>query len=188
MTHQPPVTQTNKSTQSKFDPYLWACEVSLPPRSGRLSSSSRTQLLLFPKGDWEMPCFFVFIKLPPDKYKPAYYCNPATLLFLDYWLGLYPFCFFFVFSAPFLGRALLSGCISARNICLFRAISGGSAPLLLAKMCQLFLFLYLPARFLLVVWFLLAMCSRYQLFCSMYSACGRGFPSVHNFTVHVLGV
>ena len=36
--------------------------------------------------------------------------------------------FLCVFSAPFLGRALLSGCISARNICLFRAISGGSAP------------------------------------------------------------
>ena len=39
-------TQTNKNTQSEFDPYLGTCDVSVPPRSGRLSSSSSTQLLL----------------------------------------------------------------------------------------------------------------------------------------------
>ena len=37
---------TNKNTQSKFDPYLWTCDVSLPPLSGRLSSSPSTQVLL----------------------------------------------------------------------------------------------------------------------------------------------
>ena len=59
--------------------------------------------------------------------------------------GLYPFCFFFgVFSAPFLGRALLQGGISARNICSFRA---DLLPLLLAKMCPLFLFLFWPLDF-----------------------------------------
>ena len=46
MTHQPTLTQTNKNTQSKFDPCLGTCDVSVPPRSGRLSSSSGTQLLL----------------------------------------------------------------------------------------------------------------------------------------------
>ena len=49
--------------------------------------------------------------------------------------------FFCVFSAPFLGRALLQGSISAPNICSFRAYL---LPLLLAKMCQLFLFLFCP--------------------------------------------
>ena len=49
-----------------------------------------------------------------------------------------------MFSAPFLGRALLQGGISARNICLFRA---DLLPLLLAKMCQLFLFLFCPLDF-----------------------------------------
>ena len=52
--------------------------------------------------------------------------------------------FFCVFSAPFLGRALLQGGISARNICLFRA---DLLPLLLAKMCQLSLFLFCPLDF-----------------------------------------
>ena len=56
-----------------------------------------------------------------------------------------PILFFLcVFSAPFLGRALLQGGISARNICLFRA---DLLPLLLAKMCQLFLFLFCPLDF-----------------------------------------
>ena len=52
--------------------------------------------------------------------------------------------FFRVFSAPFLGRALLQGGISARNICSFRA---DLLPLLLAKMCQLFLFLFCTLDF-----------------------------------------
>ena len=56
-------------------------------------------------------------------------------------------------SAPFWGRALLQGGISARNICLFRA---DLLPLLLAKICQLFLFLFCPLDF----------CSLYG-FCSL---------------------
>ena len=52
--------------------------------------------------------------------------------------------FCFLFFAPFLGRALLQGGISARNNCLFRA---DLLPLLLAKMCQLFLFLFCPLDF-----------------------------------------
>ena len=43
---QPTVTQTSKNTQSKFDPNLGACDVYVPPLSGRLSCSSSTQLLL----------------------------------------------------------------------------------------------------------------------------------------------
>ena len=66
MTHQPTVTKTNKNTQSKFDPYLRICDVSVPPRSGPLSSSSSAQLLLLPKGRNAIPCFyFYFSKLPP---------------------------------------------------------------------------------------------------------------------------
>ena len=64
---------------------------------------------------------------------------------IDSALGLYPFCFFLCVFCSFLGRALLQGGISARNICLlFRA---DLFPLLLAKMCQLFLFLFCPLDF-----------------------------------------
>ena len=68
MTHQPTVTKNNKNTQSKFDSSLGSCNVFVAPRSGRLSSSSSTQLLLLPKGNSEVPCFFVFFKLPPPTY------------------------------------------------------------------------------------------------------------------------
>ena len=61
MTHQPTVTKDKKNIQSKFDYYLGSCDVSVPPRSGRLSSSSNTQLLLLSKGNSEVPCFlFLF--------------------------------------------------------------------------------------------------------------------------------
>ena len=60
----PTLTKTNTKTLSKFDPYLGTCDDSVPPRSGRLSSSSSTQLLLLPKGRNEIPCFCIF-KLPP---------------------------------------------------------------------------------------------------------------------------
>ena len=40
MTHQPTVTKNIKNTQSKFDPYSWTCDVSVAPRSVRLSISS----------------------------------------------------------------------------------------------------------------------------------------------------
>ena len=40
MMHQPTVTKNIKNTQSKFDPYPWICDVSVAPRSVRLSSSS----------------------------------------------------------------------------------------------------------------------------------------------------
>ena len=40
------LTSFGKNTQSKFDPYLETCDVSVYPRSGRLSSSSSAQLLL----------------------------------------------------------------------------------------------------------------------------------------------
>ena len=60
----PTVTKTNTKTLSKFDSYLGTCDDSVPPRSGRLSSSSTTQLLLLPKGRNEIPCFCIF-KLPP---------------------------------------------------------------------------------------------------------------------------
>ena len=46
ITHQPTLNSTNKNTQSKFDSYLWTCDVSVPPLSSRLSSSSSTQVLL----------------------------------------------------------------------------------------------------------------------------------------------
>ena len=46
ITHQPTHNSTNKNTPSKFDPYLWTCDVSVPPMSSRLSSSSSTQVLL----------------------------------------------------------------------------------------------------------------------------------------------
>ena len=66
-----------------------------------------------------------------------------------------PILFFCVFSAPFLSRALLQGGISARNSCLFWA---DLLPLLLAKMCQLFLFLFCPLDFC-------SLCG----FCSLYA-------------------
>ena len=40
MTHQPTVTKNIKNTRSKFDPYPRTCDVSVAPRSVRLSSSS----------------------------------------------------------------------------------------------------------------------------------------------------
>ena len=84
------------------------------------------------------------------------YGQPDTFFFLAQRIGLYSFCFFFcVFSAPFLGRALFQGGISARNICSFRA---DLLPLLLAKMCQLFLFLFCPLDFC-------SICG----FCSLYA-------------------
>ena len=46
MTHQLTVAQINKNTQSKFDPFLGTCDISVPPLSGRLSSNSSTQMLL----------------------------------------------------------------------------------------------------------------------------------------------
>ena len=46
MTHQPTVTNNVKNTLSKFDPYPWTCDVSVPPLSSRLSSSCSTQVLL----------------------------------------------------------------------------------------------------------------------------------------------
>ena len=94
--------------------------------------------------------------------------------------------FFCVFSAPFLGRALLQGGISARNICLFRA---DPLPLLLAKMCQLFLFLFCPLDFCSLCGFC-SLCAPDTTFSALCTAlmAGRGFHSVHNFTVHVLGV
>ena len=61
MTHQPTVTQTNKNTQSKFDPYLGTCDISVPPRSGRLSSSSSTQLLLYPEGVRVIARYHIYI-------------------------------------------------------------------------------------------------------------------------------
>ena len=45
ITHRPTLNSTNKNTQSKFDPYLWTCDVSVPPLSSRLSSSSSAHLL-----------------------------------------------------------------------------------------------------------------------------------------------
>ena len=58
MTHQPTVTKKYKNTQSKFDSYPWTCDVSVAPRSVRLSTSSGTQLLLLPKGNIDVPHFF----------------------------------------------------------------------------------------------------------------------------------
>ena len=60
MTHHPTVTKTNTNTLSKFDSYLGTCDVSEPSRSGRLSSSSSTQLLLLPKSRNQIPCFLFF--------------------------------------------------------------------------------------------------------------------------------
>ena len=65
MTHQPTVTKNIKNTQSKFDPCPWTSDVSVAPRSVRLSSSSGTQLLLLPKGNSEVPLFFHFLNYPP---------------------------------------------------------------------------------------------------------------------------
>ena len=56
----PTVVKTNTNTLGKFDPYLGTCDDSVPPRSGRLSSSPSTQLLLLPKGRNEIPCFLYF--------------------------------------------------------------------------------------------------------------------------------
>ena len=61
MTHQTTVTENIKNTQSKFDPNPWTCDVSVTPRSVRLSSSSGIQLLLLPKGNSEVPLFFHFL-------------------------------------------------------------------------------------------------------------------------------
>ena len=79
----PTVTKTNTKTLSKFDPYLGTCDDSVPPRSGRLSSSSSTQLLLLPKGRNEVPCFFVFLNYPLYICKPTQYCNLVALIFKD---------------------------------------------------------------------------------------------------------
>ena len=76
-----------------------------------------------------------------------------------------------MFSAPFLGRALLQGGISARNICLFRA---DLLPLLLAKMSHLFLFLCCP----------LDLCS-WCGFCSL-SAPDTTFPALCTALVAVV--
>ena len=64
MTHQPTVTKNYKNTQRKFDSTLGSCDVSVAPRSVRLSSSSGTQLLLLSK-DKEVPLFFFFLNYPP---------------------------------------------------------------------------------------------------------------------------
>ena len=80
MTHQPTVTKNCKNTQSKFDSTLGSCDVSVAPRSVRLSSSSGTQLLLLPKGNSEVPRFFLFLKLP-YVCKPSKNCNPAALTY-----------------------------------------------------------------------------------------------------------
>ena len=88
---------------------------------------------------------FVFFHYLLWKAKLNFDCLEPKPRLVFYSLGLYPFCFFLcVFSAPFWGRALLQGGISARNICLFRA---DLLPLLLAKMCQLLLFLFCPLDF-----------------------------------------
>ena len=98
-------------------------------------------------------------------------------------VGPSPFCFsFWSFLLLFSAEHMLTRDISACRICLFRV---DLLPLMLAKMCQLCLFLFLPARFLLdfcsFARFLLAVCST--------SALQRSWPwcvvwhSVHNFTV-----
>ena len=166
-------------------PYLWTCDFSVPPWSGRLSSASRilTAAVAYRK-DNGITNFFS--KLPPFWCKPTYYCNPAALLCAFVFRPLPILLFFRVFSAPFLGRALLQGGISARNIRLFRA---DLLPLLLAKMCQLFLFLFCPLDFCSLCGFC-SLCAPDTTFSAQCIAlmAGRGFHSVHNFTVHVLGV
>ena len=86
MTHQPTTVTTNKNnknTQSNFDSSLGSCDVSVAPRSGRLSSSSSTQLLLLPKGNSEVPCFFVSYKLPPLRMQAYTKLQPgSTVLYL----------------------------------------------------------------------------------------------------------
>ena len=58
MTHQPTISQTDKNTQRKFDPYLGTCDFSVPWRSGRLSSGSRyTIAAVQPKDYGGIPCF-----------------------------------------------------------------------------------------------------------------------------------
>ena len=80
MTHQPTVTKNYKNTQSKFDSSLGSCDVSVAPRSVRLSSSSGTQLLLLPKGNSEVPLLFHSLNYPPYVCKPFKNCNPAALI------------------------------------------------------------------------------------------------------------
>ena len=83
MTHQPTATKSNKNTQSKFDPYLGTCDVSVPPRSGQLSSSSSTQLLLLPKGRNEIPYLMFFLKLPPLHMQAYTLLEPGSRLALS---------------------------------------------------------------------------------------------------------
>ena len=59
MTHQPTVTKNYKNTQNQVYSSLGSCDVSVAPRSVRLSCSSGTQLLLLPKGNSEVPIFFI---------------------------------------------------------------------------------------------------------------------------------
>ena len=76
-THQPTVTKNYKNTQSKFDSTLGSCDVSVAPRSVRLSSSSGTQLLLLPKSNNEVlvPLLFYFLNYPPYVCKPSKNCK-----------------------------------------------------------------------------------------------------------------
>ena len=76
MTHQPTVTKNYKNTQSKFDSTLGSCDVSVAPRSVRLSSSSGTQLLL-PKSSSEVP-LFLFLKLPPLRMQAFQKLQPGS--------------------------------------------------------------------------------------------------------------
>ena len=54
-------------------------------------------------------------------------------------------------------------------------------------MCQLFLFLFCPLDFCSLCGFC-SLCAPDTTFSAICSACGRGFHSVHNFTVHVVVV
>ena len=79
MKHQSTVTKNYKNTQSKFDPSLGSCDVSVAPRSVLLFISSGAQLLLLPEGNSEVPLFFHFLNYPPYVCKPSKNCNPAAL-------------------------------------------------------------------------------------------------------------
>ena len=80
MTHQPIVTKNYKNTQSEFDSYLGSCDISVAPRTVRLSTSSGIQLLLLPKGNSEVPgtTFFTFLKLPPLRMQAFQKLQPGS--------------------------------------------------------------------------------------------------------------
>ena len=121
----------------------------------------------------------LYLVSPLSYYSISRYGNPGYRCLV---LGPSPFCFsFWLFLLLFSTEHMLQRSISACRVCLFRV---DLLPLMLAKMCQLCLLLFLPARFLLDF---CSLCAPLVL----YSARGRGVWFGTAFTTslfHVFGV